>query len=140
MSVYQDCILALTFLLSIPRSNARPDSPPSPDDVDPQGAFDRYRTGNHTVIIAKPIYQPPAYNVALEDYLHVVIACSLALLLATLLGLFIRHYGLALRPVKLRLRAKLSRAQAGDTERNVSQGQGGVAELPEKPAAAHLKW
>ena len=47
-------------------------------------------------ITAKPVEHPQAIDPDFEDHLHVIVACSLTLLLVTLMGLFIRHHGLTL--------------------------------------------
>lgn len=106
-------------------------------------------------------------NLVYEDYLHVVVACLLALVLTVLLGLIIRHYGLTL-PSLTRShwqRSKRHRSPAGDTESSPQSDTrhgitglgfgelekaaavgGGLddaeldTELPEKPETAHLKW
>ena len=96
-----------------------------------------------------------------EEYLHVVVACLLALALIVLLGLIIRHYGLTLPSLTSSQRSKRHRSPAGDTESSpqpdTKQGVTGLGfgelekkaggggglddpELPEKPEAAHLKW
>jgi len=126
-------------------------------------SFVQYPTENGSIIIARPIKQPIVSNPVYEDYLHVVVACLLALALIVLLGLIIRHYGLTLVPSLTRFkRSKQHRSPAGDTESSPQSdtrpgitglgfeglekagggGGGGLddAELPEKPEAAHLKW
>jgi hypothetical protein len=162
--MYQDTqqrrIIALTFLLSIPCSLAHTDSTPSPLDSGPQESesFVQYSTGGGTVIAAKPPEQRPANNPVFEDYLHVIVACMLALLLITLLGFVIRRYGLSLHPLTRSVRrSKLPNPAAGDAEKhpetNVrsqtglglkapAPGTGGLddSELPEKPRAVYLKW
>ena len=169
--MYQDTrryyIFSLTVLLSIsiPRSYAQTDGVTNSDDLHSQESFVQYSTEGGTVIVAKPLKKAPVYNPAFEDYVHVVVACTLALLLATLLGLFIRHYGLTLpalgRPGDRSTNS--NRGLAGDAEndpqQNASRGglvgigidkweKGGlelgggidVSDLPERPAAVHLKW
>jgi hypothetical protein len=114
------------------------------------------------MIIARPLKQPLVNNPVYEDYLHVVVACLLALVLIVLLGLVIRHYGLTLPSLTRFQRSKRQRSPAGDTESSpqsdTRQGVTGLGfeglekavaegggldddpELPEKPEAAHLKW
>jgi hypothetical protein len=158
--MYQDtrhyCTLALTVLLSIPRSNAQSDRMPTSEDPDHQlqESFVQYPTEGGTLIVAKPLEKAAIDNPGFEDYVHVVVACTLALLLATLLGLFIRHYGLTLPPLTRSERSKPKRTPAGDAENDpqteASRGvvgmgidkweKEGLESLPEKPAAVHLKW
>ena len=160
--MYQDtrqyCIFALTVLLSVPRSSAQAD-PPLSDSEDvlhqsPEWSVE-YLADGGKVIVAKPPETSPIDNPAFEDYVHIVVACTLALVLATLLGLFIRHHGLTLPPLTSSKRSKSNKALAGDAENdpktNASRGglvgigidmweKEGVEGLPEKPAAVHLKW
>jgi hypothetical protein len=165
--MYQDTrryyIFSLTALLSISCSYAQTDGVTNSDDLHSQESFVQYSTEGGTVIVAKPLKKAPVYNPVFEDYVHVVVACTLALLLATLLGLFIRHYGLTLpalgRPGD---RSNSNRGPAGDSDdpqQNASRRglvgigidkweKGGLelgggiddSDLPERPAAVHLKW
>ncbi|KAI0305061.1 kinase-like domain-containing protein [Russula brevipes] len=101
MSMYQDaqyyCIFALTFLLSVPGIVVRADEISNADKDKWQDSYDHYRTKDGgMVVVAKPLEQPLDRNPAFEDYLHVAVACSLAVLLAAVLGLLIHHYGLTL--------------------------------------------
>lgn len=165
--MYQDTrryyIFSLTALLSISCSYAQTDGVTNSDDLHSQESFVQYSTEGGTVIVAKPLKKAPVYNPSFEDYVHVVVACTLALLLATLMGLFIRHYGLTLpalgRPGD---RSNSNRGLAGDAENDPQQNasprlvgigidkweKGGlelgggidVSDLPGRPAAVHLKW
>lgn len=114
------------------------------------------------MIIARPLKQPIVTDPVYEDYLHVVVACLLALVLIVLLGLIIRHYGLTLPSLtSSQQRSKRRRSPAGDAESSPRSDTGHVvkglgfeelektaagggelddSELPEKPEAAHLKW
>lgn len=113
------------------------------------------------MIIARPLKQPLVTDPVYEEYLHVVVACLLALVLVVLLGLFIRHYGLTLPSLTSFQRSMRHRSPAGDAESSprsdTGQGVKGLgfeelektaagggelddSELPEKPQAAHLKW
>jgi hypothetical protein len=113
------------------------------------------------MIIARPLKQSLVTDPVYEEYLHVVVACLLALVLIVLLGLIIRHYGLTLPSLTSTVRSKRHRSPAGDTESSppsdTRQGVTGLGleelekagggggelddtELPEKPEAAHLKW
>ena len=156
--MYQDTrryyIFSLTALLSIPRSYAQTDDVTNSDDLHSQESFVQYSTEGGTVIVAKPLEKAPIYNPPFEDYVHVVVACTLLLLLATLLGLFIRHYGLTLPALGRSDQSNSNRGLAGDAENdpqsNVSRGLVGIgidkwekidgSDLPERPAAVHLKW
>ena len=163
--MYQDTrryyIFSLTvLLLSIPRSYAQTDGVTNSDDLHSQESFVQYSTEGGTVIVAKPLDKAPIYNPAFEDYVHVVVACTLALLLATLLGLFIRHYGLTLPALGRSDQSNSNRGLVGDAENdpqsNASRGLVGIgidkwekeglgggmdgSDLPERPAAVHLKW
>jgi len=148
-------ILILTFLLSIPCSFVRADSPSSPDNPDPDGSFIQYSTEHGRVIVAKPEHQRLTDDPTFEDLLHVMVACLLALLLTTVMGLFIRHYGLSLRSFTRPGRTKPPSPAARDAEKHLgphlnSQGRVGLgmkvldglddSELPERPRAAYLKW
>ena len=122
-----------------------------------QESFVQYPTDGGTLIVAKPLEKAPIDNPVFEDYVHVVVACTLALLLATLLGLFIRHYGLTLPQLSRSERSNPKRTPAGDAENDPQieanrgvvgigidkweekEGLGSLG-LPEKPAAVHLKW
>jgi hypothetical protein len=167
--MYQDaqsyCIFALTFLLSVPCIVVRADEISNADALKWQDSFDHYRTNDGgTVVVAKPLEQPLDRNPAFEDYLHVAVACSLAVLLAAVLGLLIRHYGLTLirsersnssrRPPPARDAENHPRPNAnlnlgglgfefvGSAEKVPGTGGGGRPGLYglEKPEAAHLKW
>lgn len=120
-------------------------------------SYDQYPTENGSIVIAKPLKQPLVNN---PEYLHVLVACLLALALIVLLGLIIRHYGLTVPYLTRPQRSKRHRSPAGDTESSLNSdtrqgvtglgfeelekagGGGGLGspELPEKPEAAHLKW
>ena len=147
--MYQDarkfCIFFLTVLLSIPRSDAQAGPLSNSEDVlhqSPEWSVE-YPAEGGKIIVARPLEKPPIDNPAFEDNVHIVVACTLVLVLATLLGLFIRHYGLTWSE-----RSKSDRAPAGDTENGPKPNVGVVGigidqwekELPEKPAAVHLKW
>jgi hypothetical protein len=159
--MYQDarryCIFSLTVLLSISRSNAQAGPlPNSGDDLHQSPEWSvKYPAEGGKSIVVKPLDKPPIDDPAFEDYVHIVIACTLALVLATLLGLFIRHHGLRLPSLTSSERAKSDRAPPGDTENDPkpNAGRGGVVGigidkwereglegLPEKPVAVHLKW
>ncbi|KAI0286854.1 kinase-like domain-containing protein [Russula aff. rugulosa BPL654] len=119
-------------------------------------SYDQYPTENGSTIIAKPLKQPLVNNPVYEEYLHVAIACLLALVLIVLLGLIIRHYGLTLPSPTSFQPSKRHRSPAGDTESSRQSdaghgltglgfgelekagGGGGLddPELPEKPQAA----
>lgn len=154
--MYQDarqyCILSLTVLLSIPRSNAQAGPLSNSGDVlhqSPEWSVE-YPTDGGKTIVVKPLEKPQIDNPAFEDYIHIVIACTLALVLATLLGLFIRHHGLTLPSLSSPKRSKSDRAPPGDTESDPkpNAGRGGAVgmgideweKVIEKPAAVHLKW
>jgi hypothetical protein len=159
--MYQDarrqCIFALTMLLSIPRSNGQTGPLSTSDDVlhqSPEWSVEHPVEGGKN-IIAKPLEKTPVDNPAFEDYVHIVVACTFALVLATLLGLFIRQYGLRLPSLTSSERSKSDRAPAEDAENNPkpNAGRGGVVGigigkwekeglegLPEKPLEVHLKW
>jgi hypothetical protein len=144
---------------------SRADLPSSTHGPGSHDSFVQYPTENGSVIIARPTKQPMVNNPVYEDYLHVVVACLLALVLVVLLGLIIRHYGLTLPSLTRFQRSKRHRSPAGDTESSPQSdtrhgitglgfgelekaggggggGGGGLddAELPEKPEEAHLKW
>jgi hypothetical protein len=159
--MYQDTqryyIFFLTALLSIPGSYAQTDGVTNADDLHPQESYVEYSDEGGTIIVAKPLNKAPIYNPAFEDYVHVVVACALALLLATLLGLFIRRYGLTLPALRRFDRSNPNRGLARDAEQpNGSRGLVGIgidewekggfgggidgSELPVRPAAVHLKW
>jgi hypothetical protein len=154
--VQRYCILALTVLLSVPGSDSRADGESNTisDDHQSQESFVQYRTEGRMIIVAKPLEKVPIENPAFEDYVHVVVACTLALVLATLLGFFIRHYGLTLPAFSRSERSNANRGAPGDAENDpqmtASQGLAGIgfdkwakmdeSDLPEKPAAVHLKW
>jgi len=92
-------ILALSPLfLRFLCSNASPHRPfHSRNLVLANDSFTQSYTNNGSIIItAKPLEHPQVNDPYFEDNLHVIIACSLALLLVTLMGLFIRHHGLTL--------------------------------------------
>ena len=151
MSVYrQDTrhywMLTLAFL-QISLSNARTHHPSRSVVLDEQDSFIQYSTDSGKIIIAKPLHQPHGGDPAFEDFLHVIIACSLALVLATLLGLVIRHYGLTWPTLSERQVARYRR-RATDTE-NVNEKEIGLGfgfDVMEgtskvvKPAGAYLKW
>jgi hypothetical protein len=154
--MYQDaqqyCIFSLTILLSIPRSNAQASPLSNSGDVlhqSPEWSIEYPAEGGKTIVV-KPVEKPPIDNPAFEDYVHIVIACTLALVLTTLLGLFIRHYGLTLPSLSSSKRSKSNRAPPGDTENypKPDASRGGVVGIGidewekglEKPAAVHLKW
>ncbi|KAI9454894.1 hypothetical protein BJY52DRAFT_1282599, partial [Lactarius psammicola] len=88
------CPLFLPFLCS----KAYPQWPSySRNPVLANDSFIQSYTDNGSIIItAKPVEHPQVIDKGFEDQLHVIVACSIALLLVTLLGLFIRHYGLTL--------------------------------------------
>ncbi|KAF8481009.1 hypothetical protein DFH94DRAFT_438041 [Russula ochroleuca] len=152
--------LVLTFLFFTSCACCpRADLPPSSHGPSSQASYDQYPTGGGSIVIAKPLNQPPVNNPVYDDYLHVAVACLVALLLTVLLGLVIRHYGLTLPGLTRSQRSKRQRSPAGDTEsspqpetRKAVTGLGfeesekveesGMddSELPEKPEAAHLKW
>ncbi len=136
------------------------DIPSSTHGPSSQDSFDQYPTENGSIIIAKPLKQLPVSNPVYEDYLHVVVACLLALVLTVLLGLIIRHYGLTLPSLTRSQRSKRRhRSPAGDTESSLQSpntrqsltglgfeelektGDAGLddSEMPEKPQAAYLK-
>jgi len=161
--MYQDTrryyIFFLTVLFSIPRSYAQTDGVTNSDDLHSQESYVGYSDEGGTIIVAKPLDKAPIYNPAFEDYVHVVVACALALLLATLLGLFIRRHGLTLPALRRSDdRSNSNRGLAGDAEQpNGGRGLVGIgidkwekgvfggeiidgSELPERPAAVHLKW
>ncbi len=154
--MYQDTrryyIFFLTALFSIPRSYAQTDGVTNADDLHSQESYVEYSTDGGTVIVAKPLDKTPIYDPAFEDYVHVVVACALALLLAALLGLFIRYYGLTLPALRRSDRSNSNRGLAGDAEQpNWSRGLVGIGidewekgvfggGMPERPAAVHLKW
>lgn len=142
-------------------SLCRADLPSSTHGPSSHDSFAQYPTENGSMIIARPLKQPLVNNSVYEDYLHVVVACLLALVLIVLLGLVIRHYGLTLPSLTRFQRSKRQRSPAGDTESSPQsdrrQGVTGLGfeglekavaeggglddpELPEKPEAAHLKW
>jgi len=156
--MYQDarqyCIFSLTILLYIPRSNAQVQAGPLSNSGDvlhqsPEWSVEYPAEGGKTIAV-KPLEKPAIDDPAFEDYVHIVIACTLALVLATLLGLFIRHYGLTLPSLSSSKRSKSDRAPPGDTENDPKSnaGRGGVVGIGidewekglEKPAAVHLKW
>ncbi|KAH9982298.1 kinase-like domain-containing protein [Lactifluus volemus] len=85
-------MLTLVFL-QISLSSARAHHPSRSVVPDEQDSFVQYSTDSGKIIIAKPLHQPQGGDPASEDF-HIIVACSLALVLATLLGLVIRHYGL----------------------------------------------
>lgn len=90
--------LFLALLLPFLCSNASPHRPfHSRNLVLANDTFIQTFTDNGSLIItAKPVEHPQDNDPYFEDNLHVIFGCSLALLLVTLLGLFIRHYGLTL--------------------------------------------
>jgi hypothetical protein len=161
--MYQDtrrhCTFTLTVLLSIQRLNAKAGTLSTSDDIlhpSPEWSVQHPAEGGK-IIVVKPLENPPIDNPAFEDYVHIVVACTLALVLATLLGLFIRHFGLTLPSLTSPERSRSNRAPAGDTENDpkVDGGRGvvgigidkwekegveGLRALPERPAAVHLKW
>jgi hypothetical protein len=165
MSIYHRdtrhyCVLTLVFL-QISCSDARTNRPSRSNAPDTQDSFVRYSSDNGTIIIAKPLDQAQVVDPVFEDYLHIIVACSLALVLATLLGLVIRHYGLKLpqlseRPATPHTRAAdtndrspMNRNEAGaDFDFNTSEKALGRSEgspkfgddMVAKPAAAYLKW
>jgi hypothetical protein len=161
MSTNQDTQLYSTFVLpflvfiscvccpraDLPRSSHGPSS---------QASYDQYPTESGSIIIAKPLNQPPVNDPVSDDYFHVAVACLVALILTILLGLVIRHYGLTLPGLT---RSKRQRPPAKDTESSpqpetrkrvtglgfeesekVEESGMDDSELPEKPEAAHLNW
>ena len=109
------CILALSSLfLPFLCSNAYPHRPfHSRNLVLANDSFIQSYTDDGSIIItAKPVEHPQVIDPDFEDHLHVVVAYSLALLLVTLLGLFIRHYGLTLPPTS----SQLQHIPSTDTE------------------------
>lgn len=137
---------------------SRADLPSSTHGPGSYDSYDQYPTENGSTIIAKPLTHPLVSNPVYEEYLHVAVACLLALVLVVLLGLIIRHYGLTLPSLTSFQRSKRHRSPAEDTESSPDTrqvvtglgfgelekagGGGGLdsPELPEKPEAAHLKW
>ena len=92
-------ILALSSLfLPFLCSNASPHRPfHSRNLVLANDSFIQSYTNNGSLIItANPVEHPQVNDPYFEDNLHVIVACSVALLLVTLMGLFIRHHGLTL--------------------------------------------
>jgi hypothetical protein len=150
------CILTLVFL-QISCSDARTNRLSRSDALDTQDSFVRYSSNNGTIIIAKPLDQAQVVDPIFEDYLHIIIACSLALVLATLLGLVIRHYGLTLPQLSERATTHYTRAADTNDHSPVDRNEA-VADLSEKvlgrsegspkfegdmvakPAAVYLKW
>ena len=146
----------LFFYLVLSRADL-PSSMHGPGSFD---SYDQYTTENSSIIIAKLLKQPLVNNPVYEEYLHVIVACLLMLALFVLLGLIIRHYGLALPSLTSSQRSKRHQSPAGDTESSrqlntregvtglgfgemEKAGGGGLDDselLPEKPRAAHLKW
>lgn len=55
-----------------------------------------YANNGSLIITANPVEHAQVNDPYFEDNLHVIIACSVALLLVTLMGLFIRYHGLTL--------------------------------------------
>ena len=139
---------------------SRTDIPSSTHGPGSHDSYDQYPTENGSIIVAKPLRQPLVSDPVYEDFLHVVVACLLALALIVLLGFIIRHYGLTLPSLTSSQRSRRHRSPAGDTESSpqsvtkqegtglgfegLEKAAGGSelddAELPEKPQAAHLKW
>ena len=116
-------ILALIqalIALSLPFSNAYPHRPfHSRNIILANDSFVQSYTNNGSILItAKPVKQPQVY---LEDNLRVIVACSLALLLVALLGLFIRHHGLTLPSTN----SQLQRTPRSNTE----EKNGGISGL-----------
>jgi len=95
---------------------SRADLPSSTHGPGSHDSFNQYPTANGSAIIAKPLKQPLVNTQVYEDYLHVVVACLLALALIVLLGLIIRHYGLTLPSLTHFQRSKRPRSPAGDAE------------------------
>jgi hypothetical protein len=145
-------VFFLTALLTIPRSYAQTDGVTNADDLHSQESYVEYSDEGGTIIVAKPLDKTPIYNPAFEDYVHVVVACAIALLLAILLGLFIRHYGLTLPALRRSdHRSNSNKGLAGDAEQpngtvgiGIDKWEKGVfgdgSGLPVRPAAVHLKW
>ena len=95
------CIITLgTLFLPFLCSNGYPHRPfLSRNLILPNDSFIQSFTNNGSInITAKPVDRPQAIDLDFEDHLHVIVACSLTLLLVTLMGLFIRHHGLTLPP------------------------------------------
>ena len=144
-------ILTLIFL-QVSCSNAQANRPPRSRVLDVQDSFVQYPSDDGSIMIGRPSGQPQGGDPALEDYLHIIVACSLALVLATLLGLVIRHYGLSLPPLVKRPASnkkndpELYENGVGrfGSERGAREGttrsQFSDKELLAKPPAVYLKW
>jgi hypothetical protein len=143
-------------------------SPSSTHGPGSYDSYDQYPTENGSIVIAKPLSQALVSNPVYEDYLHIAVACLLALALIVLLGLIFRHYGLTLPSLRTLTRLQRSKrpplSPAGDTESSPQSdtrhgitglglegleektGGGGGLDDPEmmpetlKPQAAHVKW
>jgi hypothetical protein len=142
-------MLTLVFL-QISSSNARAHHPSRSVILDEQDSFMQYSTDRGKIIIAKPLHQPQGGDSAFDDFLHITVACSLALVLVTLLGLVIRHYGLkwptlSERPVT-RYRRRATDTENGSQMNKKKVGLGLGFDAMEgtnkvvKPAEAYLKW
>jgi hypothetical protein len=103
-------ILSLIALSPFLCSNAYPHRPlHSRNLVLANDSFIQSYTNNGSIVItAKPVKHPQVNDPFFEDNLRVTVACSLALLLVTLLGLFIRYHGLTLPSTTSRLQRTTS--------------------------------
>jgi hypothetical protein len=147
------CILTLVFL-QVSCTNARANRPSHSNILDAQDSFVQYPSDVGSIIIAKPLDQSQGSDPAFEDFLHVIVACSLALVLATLLGLVIRHYGLTLPPLferpvahypqdadaRNRPQMEVNEAGSGLGFNVLEKERGSSDDTVKPPPAAYLKW
>ena len=97
-------------------------------------------TDNGSVIITpKPVEHPQVNGPNFEDNLHVIVGCSLALILVTLLGLFVRHHGLTLNTANSQLPHTASMNTEDQTRLYGKEGVSGLGISVRVPPAARVK-